>query len=411
MRLSGKITETHLPMKIGYHCPAWPPQVAFNGIATYLNYQLQGLKSLGYRPIIITPNLLKSDSDRNTVFALEPNSRKNTFYERLFDRYLYHRNKTLYIARDFSERTRRVFEKNNLNLDIYEVDESFGAYNELKKRLNTRLVLRIHGPWFLVGKGYQYKRKEFIQRIRNEGKGITNETPITSPSNHTLNSLRDFYNKDFTNAIVIPNPIAPASSDELWNPVTENEPYILFVGRFDTVKGGDIAIDVFREIALKNKQIKLYFVGPDIGLEKNGLHYKLREYIRQQIPEYHIRNRIIYHGKLDYKSVKKLRKQALITIITSRYESFSYSLIEALSQGCPVVATSVGGIPEIINHHENGLLVDLTSKDAIAGSILELLDNDSMLRQMSANAIDSCTQKYHPKKIAKMTINFYSQQI
>ncbi len=345
------------------------------------------------------------------VLTLEPNVRKNTLIGRLFDRYHFRRNKTRYFASKFSERTRRLFEKHGLNLDIYEVDESFGAYYELKKRLKTRLVLRTHGPWFLVGKSQQQLGKDFLQRIRNEGKSLDNETPITSPSIYTLDRLRDFYNKELNNAIVIPNPITPASQNELWNPITENKPYILFVGRFDAVKGGDIAIDAFREIASTNKEINLFFVGPDIGIDINGANHKLRDYIRKKIPEQHIRERIIYQGKLDYRSVKKLRKEALVTIITSRFESFSYSLVEALSQGCPLVATPAGGIPEIINHYHNGLLVNSISKDDVAGSVIELLENDTLRHQISANAISDCTQKYHPRKIAEMTVQFYKQQV
>ena len=72
-------------------------------------------------------------------------------------------------------------------------------------------------------------------------------------------------------------------------------------------------------------------------------------------------------------------------LLSSRWENFPHLVVEALAVGTPVIATSVGGVPEIVRDGENGLLVPAGDADALAAAIRRLMD-DADLRDRMARA-------------------------
>ena len=81
---------------------------------------------------------------------------------------------------------------------------------------------------------------------------------------------------------------------------------------------------------------------------------------------------------------------------------------EALSFGCPVIATAVGGMKEIIKHGYNGFLSEPESPESIAEMTLDLLNNNHQMLEFSKNAILDCELNYSPKIIAQKTLDFYN---
>ena len=61
-------------------------------------------------------------------------------------------------------------------------------------------------------------------------------------------------------------------------------------------------------------------------------------------------------------------------LLSSRWENFPHLVVEALAVGTPVIATAVGGVPEVVRDGENGLLVPAGDPDALAAAIRRLLD-------------------------------------
>jgi glycosyltransferase involved in cell wall biosynthesis len=87
------------------------------------------------------------------------------------------------------------------------------------------------------------------------------------------------------------------------------------------------------------------------------------------------------------------------SVLCSRSEGFPNSVIEALAAGCPVVATPVGGVPEVIVHQRTGLLVPVDDVEALAAS-LEQLRRDAGLRAQLSEAGRSCVSiKYHQNAV------------
>jgi glycosyltransferase involved in cell wall biosynthesis len=90
-------------------------------------------------------------------------------------------------------------------------------------------------------------------------------------------------------------------------------------------------------------------------------------------------DRVHFTGEL--RNVSSVLQAADLLVLNSRQEPFGLVLVEAMSSGTPVLATRVGGIPEIVRDSENGWLVEQGDTHGLASKLLELSRNPAMLHQ------------------------------
>jgi glycosyltransferase involved in cell wall biosynthesis len=84
-----------------------------------------------------------------------------------------------------------------------------------------------------------------------------------------------------------------------------------------------------------------------------------------------------------------------VSVLCSRSEGFPNALIEALAAGCPVIATPVGGVPEVISDRQTGLLVPVDRADALAASVQELRRDAVLRKRLSEAGVARARGKYH----------------
>jgi glycosyltransferase involved in cell wall biosynthesis len=181
--------------------------------------------------------------------------------------------------------------------------------------------------------------------------------------------------------------------------------HLLFVGRFDRHKGGDVVIDAFRRVAQRFPELRLSFVGRDEGLsDEEGRSWTLAEYVAERAPD--VAGRIDYLGRLPNSALAELRRKAFATIVGSRYETFGIVVLEAMAYGCPLVATRTGGIVEIVEDGVNGLLARPGDPDDLAAAILRLLEAPEFSAKLGERAAEDAA-RYHPDTIARETAVFH----
>ena len=397
-------------LSIGYYCPTWPLGASPNGISTYVSNLTKQLKLLGHHTTVLADTVAKGYHnpqvyDLESVRTLIGRRPMNRVRYGLWRRLASHSaNSHLYRQAMVTTFSRAIADQ---RISIFEIEESFGWARWLSKASLVPICVRLHGPWFEVGPALGLpENASFRARVEQERRAILSADAVTAPSCHILEKTRTFYGLNLENAEVIPNPAEPAAHH--WQLSQADHKRILFVGRFDRLKGGDLVVDAFARILKEEPEARLSFVGPDRGCRTdNGDTWQIEQYIRHRLPGALETKRVEWLGAQPFSALAQLRRQALVCVICSRYETFPYTVIEAMALGCPIVAATVGGIPEIIRNESNGLLHQQSDPEDLACKVVSLLKNPTWAAHLGQKAADDCCRYYHPEVVAAHTVHFY----
>jgi glycogen(starch) synthase len=154
-----------------------------------------------------------------------------------------------------------------------------------------------------------------------------------------------------------PPPFEPGS-------LRSRPPRLLCVGRLAAEKGFDIAVAAFGKILRRFPEAQLTLAGD--GSE--------REKLLRQIDEAGLTSRVEMTGWVDREQTSRLLDSATVVLVPSRREGFSLVAAEAASMARPVIASAVGGLPEVVVDRETGLLVAPEDADALADAIVSILE-------------------------------------
>lgn len=185
-------------------------------------------------------------------------------------------------------------------------------------------------------------------------------------------------------------------------PPSNEEKRILFVGRLIERKGIEYLIRAFPAV-LAQQHARLVIVGQ--GLLGQSLH--------RLVEEMGLEGSVTFRTDLPEQELAKEYEQAdvfvLPAIIDSRgdTEGLGVVLIEALSFLKPVIASNVGGIPDVIRHEQTGLLVPEKSPEALAEAILKFLDNPEYARRIAEEGRRDVAERFDWDRIATSTISLY----
>lgn len=173
---------------------------------------------------------------------------------------------------------------------------------------------------------------------------------------------------------------------------------ILTVGRLEKVKGHSYLINAFEEIKKKIPNAHLVIIGD--GSERNNLE--------KQANDLGIKNSVTFVGEILNNDLPDYYKEADVFVMPSFYEGFGITAIEAMACGVPVVASRVGGLLEIIENGETGILVKPKDSKEIIDAISLLLE-DKNLRQSITHKAKEAARKYNWKNIAFEVSKIYRE--
>ena len=156
-------------------------------------------------------------------------------------------------------------------------------------------------------------------------------------------------------------------------PVDPGSRVICVVARLHPVKGLDILLNAFTKISRAMDNVQLWIVGDGPEMEK----------LKQQTDRLGIGSKVVFWGQK--KNIPSILKQAEIGVLSSHVEGLPNAIIEYMAAKLPVVATNVGGIPELITHNTNGLLVEPNNPDELAMAILTLLNDPRLAEKFGEN--------------------------
>lgn len=392
---------------VALYSPGWPPGNVANGIVTYVGHLRDALREQGRTAHVLSSTFVAGASDMPDVVLSDlPEPRAQRFLGRALHKVPYVDPVALPLALRLATGMRKLARRHQVSL--IEVEESFGSAWFLQQMLDIPVVVRLHGPWFLNGTALGIAHDgAFARRNAAERRCMREADGLTSPSRDVLEAVRRTHNLELPHAAVIANAAPVVEIERRWTRSNADEQTVLFVGRFDRHKGGDIAIDAFAKIAAECPQAHLIFVGPDRGLQdRAGRTYDLKGYLADRLTAAQ-QARVDVRGSLPLAQIEPLRRSASVTIIPSRYENFGLALVEALAFGCPTVASNIGGNPEILQDNVTGLLVPPDDSSALANAVVGLFKDQERAAALGEKAAKDLAERLSPARIASQTWEYY----
>lgn len=178
-----------------------------------------------------------------------------------------------------------------------------------------------------------------------------------------------------------------------------SHPTVVYVGRIMAKKGVRVLIDSITQILQAVPQTRFVFVG--------GGNISMYEKIiaAKNIPQ----KNVSFIGHIGYFDRPQVLRDASVFVNPSLFENCSLSVLEAMSSETAVVASNVGGNPELINSGKNGLLIPPNNPKILANSVISLLENNDYNRQLGMEARKTVEERFSSKKNAYETCSLYRQ--
>jgi len=178
---------------------------------------------------------------------------------------------------------------------------------------------------------------------------------------------------------------------------------IVSVGRLYARKGLFTLIESIPAVVKRFKNAKFIISGKGQSDEMR----KLTAYAEK----IGVKDNIVFTGYYPDKKLPKLYQAADVFAFSTFYEHHPFAVLEALSTGLPVVATSVGGIPETIENGKNGFLVEPFSPAQFADKILYLLEHPAEASEMGVLARKTVLERFDWRIVVKDVLKVYDEAL
>jgi glycosyltransferase involved in cell wall biosynthesis len=119
--------------------------------------------------------------------------------------------------------------------------------------------------------------------------------------------------------------------------------------------------------------------------------------------------RVRFTGKVPTASLKALYRESAVAVLPSLYEGFGLPAAEAMACETPVVATSVGALPEVVGTEGAGRLVPPRDPEALAAAIRELLEDPEQRAEMGRKGRQRVEELFSWEKVAERTVSVYRE--
>jgi glycosyltransferase involved in cell wall biosynthesis len=389
-------------MKIGYFIGHFPYIDLVNTSDYIEDYAHGGTEIAAYN---LAVQMAKRGNDID-VFTTSINS-KNSI--EIYPHMRVHRYATSFKIASANASFKLIYKPLNYDLDIVHAHSPI-PYSDLPalmyaKRKKVPFILTYQfdgqetGGSFMRNTGVSIYNKVFINRVLDSAEVIIATTRSYAEDSPFLKNYLD-------KIVVIPNGI---NIEEVTTTLTKEESriklglpietkIILFFGSLVPYKGPDILLKAFKLIKKEFPEVKLIFAGRGQMLDE----------LRDMAKKFDLEDDVIFLGFVEEEKKALYYKSADIFCLpsTNMAESFGIVNLEAMTSGIPIVGSNLGGIPDIIEEGENGLLAKPCDHQSLANALLRLL-KDEDLRQRMGNHGMKMVADYSWDKIAKETENLY----
>jgi glycosyltransferase involved in cell wall biosynthesis len=227
---------------------------------------------------------------------------------------------------------------------------------------------------------------------------------------YVSDSQMNVFKKRERNRCVIPNAVyekrfrlLPNARQDARNAlgIAANEILVGSLARLHKEKGQEYLVRAIYEMKKLKNDIKVKLILMGDGYMENDL--------RLSAERLQISSNVIFTGRVS--DVSDTLQALDIFVHPATWEPFGIAVVEAMYCGVPVVVTNVGGIPEIITHRDNGILVEPGDSAGIARAVLELIENPSLAEKIAKKGRETVLNKYTGRIYAENITRLYENMM
>lgn len=366
-------------MKIALLSFGYPPKTGGGGgIATYTYNLALGLKSLGASVHVIAgaikPKLKSQIQDRIPVIRCQIGFPYDIGFRLLTKIGLKWTSSRL---RNAVTMLYSFWRLNKIHhFDLIEGPEC-GAETFLIKKFFPKIktVVRLHSPLYLIGLYDQIVDLDLKIASQMEIKSLKNADLITALTKSFAQRVSDDLSLE-KDIHIIPNPVNIKKIEKCFDSsfdfrksqnLSANTKIVLFIGRLELRKGIKIFEQAIPKVVKKFPQTVFVFIGAEHGYSKKQMLEKLKKH--------KVERRALFLGLLPYEKTMNILNQADLLVLPAVYEPFGLVLVEAMVCRKPVVSTTTGGIPEVVEEGKTAILVKPKDAEAFSRAIISFLQS------------------------------------
>ena len=323
-------------MRVLFWTPVFWPKIG--GVEVHAGKFLPALRTRGYEFLVVTTRI-SSDQPESDQYQGIPIHRLAFWHHATrIDELVQIRKKVTLVKRAFSP--------DLLHINAVDVGNFFHLVTA--DVAPAPLLVTLHGEWFS-------RQNAVIQQTLRAADWVA------GCSEAVLRKGRELAPEIISHSCVIYNGLEAPLLVPIILPF--DPPQLLCLGRLSSEKGFDVALNAFGIILREFPEARLLIAGD--GPARNELE--------QQAADLGIRRRVEFLGWVEPADVPALINTTTIVLMPSRQESLPLVALEAGLMARPIVATRIGGLPEVVAHEQTGLIVESGDPRALADGAIYLL--------------------------------------
>jgi glycosyltransferase involved in cell wall biosynthesis len=369
-------------MNIGFMCEEYPP-CNNGGIGTYTKLIAEGLAKRGHKIIVfghyserILPLKKKTVACINDVVVIRWPFVKYTRYthiNHLFNRVVLH------------FRIKKLVAK--YQLELIEASDSGGM---VPFGIKTPLITRLHGTVTFFGEELRRSYSRYISFF--EKMQLKRSNLLIGVSQYVLDKTLVHFGIE-KNGVVSYNAVYPKQAVKT-SIDPNNKKTILYYGSVMPKKGVIELVKAFNELLKTRKDVRLKLIGKTLA-KVNGI--PIKEYLYSLVED-SSKSEITFVNHLNSDELEKEIQKAYCCVFPSYIECFSIAPMEAMAYGKPVIYSELHSGPELINHGEDGLLINPSNIKQLVANMQLLLDDKPFADKLGENAYQTITNRFDMTK-------------
>jgi glycosyltransferase involved in cell wall biosynthesis len=258
-------------------------------------------------------------------------------------------------------------------------------------------VLTLHGNMRLIAalnRERPFSYNWIVARL--EGFALPRTDGVVCITNYTRNAVKNLAPQTW----LLPNAVDAGFFDLQAKPDLSAPPIGLCVGTIDSRKNQNEFIRSLDPLA-REKKIKMFFAGVPA---KDAYGEEFLRLVRERPWCEHV-------GFINREQLKARLASASFLALPTREDNCPMVVLEAMAAGVPVLASKIGGVPDLIESEKTGLFCDPARPETFREGVARLLADRALAQQLAATAKAEARRRFHPLVVARQHLEIYRQVI